>query len=78
MCYVEVRPTDDKRSNFDYLEMALRELKRKMKKENVFQDLKQKEFYRSPSEKKKFRRQEALKRRKREDNKTEWVRSNKS
>ena len=78
MCYVDVRQSDDKRSNADHVDLALKELKRKMKKENVLQELKKKEFYRSPSEKKKFRKQEAIKRRKREDNKTEWVRSNKN
>ena len=63
MCYVDVRQSDDKRSNADHVDLALKELKRKMKKENVLQELKKKEFYRSPSEKKKFRKQEAIKRR---------------
>lgn len=74
MCYVEVRD-DGQRKNCDWLDIALKELKRKMKKENIFQDLKRKEFHMAPSEKKRFKGQEAYKRRKREEKKSEWFKS---
>ena len=71
MCYVEVR-TDEKKDNQICVDIALRELKRKMKKEDIFQDLKRKEFYMAPSEKRRFRHKEAIKRRKRDDRKRQW------
>ena len=67
MCYVEIRSPDDKKNNSLNLEIALKKLKRKMKKENVLQDLKKSEFHVSPSAKRKLKRQEALKRLKREE-----------
>ena len=73
MSYVEVR-TNPNRKHSDLLNEALKELKRKMKKEGILQDLKKYEFYMSPSKKKRFRKKEAFKRLKREQRKTEWYR----
>ena len=67
MCYVEVKQSDDRRSNSDYLDMALKELKRKMKKENILQELKKKEHHLPPSMKRKLKRQEAIKRLRRDE-----------
>lgn len=78
MCYVEVRRSDDKRDNIGYVDAALKELKRKMKKENVLIDLKKKEHHVPPSAKKRLKRQEAIKRLKREENKAKWSKSNKN
>ena len=73
MSYVEVRTNPNKKHS-DLLNEALKELKRKMKKEGILQDLKKYEFYMSPSKKKRFRKKEAFKRLKREQRKTDWYR----
>jgi ribosomal protein S21 len=73
MCYVEVRPSDDRRSNQDYLDIALKELKHKMKKEDILQELKRREYYMAPSEKRRYRKQESIRRNKRDEKKLEWV-----
>lgn len=77
MCYVEVRRSDDKRDNLAYVDIALKELKRKMKKENVLQDLKKKEYHIRPSAKKKLKREEAVKRLKRDEIKSRRPKPNK-
>ena len=71
MSYVEVRTNPNKKPA-DLVNDALKELKRKMKKDGVLQDLKKYEFYMSPSKKKRFRKKEAFKRLKREQRKSEW------
>lgn len=78
MCYVEVRRSDDKRDNMAYVDVALKELKRKMKKENVLQELKKREHHVPPASKKRLKKQEAIKRMKREENKAKWSKSNKN
>lgn len=77
MSYVEVRNNNDKK-HADMVDIAIKELKRRVKKENIFQDLKRKEFYMSPSKKKRFRKNEAFKRRKREERKQIWYENNKN
>jgi ribosomal protein S21 len=74
MCYVEVRPVNENstKKHKDYVDDALKELKRRMKKEGILQDLKRHESYMSPSQKKRFRRNEAMKRRKRDNRKQQW------
>ena len=71
MSYVEIR-NNPNRKPADLVNDALKELKRKMKKEGVLQDLKKYEFYMSPSKKKRFRKKEAFKRLKREQRKQDW------
>jgi ribosomal protein S21 len=51
---------------------ALQELKRKMKKHQIMSELRRREFYMSPSEYKRYRKNEAEKRRKREQRKQKW------
>lgn len=76
MSYVDVKQSDNT-SDFRFnVEMALKELKRKMRKENIFQDLKRKEYYMTPSQRKKFRKQESLKRQRRDEKKKEWFDKN--
>jgi ribosomal protein S21 len=53
------------------VDSALKEFKRRMKKSGILQDLKRYESYMSPSKKKKFRKNEAIKRNKREQRKLE-------
>ena len=72
MCHVDVRPSDERRDSQVCLDIAIKELKRKMKKEDIFQDMKRKEFYLSPSATRRFRKKEAIKRKKREERKHLW------
>lgn len=77
MSYVEVRQNDEKsqykRKSQDFLDDALKELKKKLKKEGIMQDLKKHESYMSPSLKRRHKKNEAFKRRKREERKQEWM-----
>lgn len=63
---------EDSRKHKDSLDWALREFKKMVKKEGILQDLKKHESYMTPSQKKKFRKNEAMKRRKRDEKKQEW------
>lgn len=70
-CFVEIRSTDD-RKHGEQVDRALKELKRQMKKEGVLEDFQLKQAYMSPSKKRRFKRNEAFKRRKREERKQDW------
>jgi len=73
MSFVEVRSSEsNSKKHADFINDALKELKRQMKKEGILQDLKRHEAYMSPSKRKKFRKNEAFKRRKREERKEAW------
>ncbi len=76
--YVEVRQgsEDSKKSNKEYLEDAIKEFKRRVKKEGIMHELKLRESYMAPSLKKRYRRNEAMKRRKREERKQMWHKKN--
>lgn len=80
MSYVEVRQSsgDSPKTHRDNVESAIKELKRRMKKEGILYDLKLREFYMSPSKKKRYRKNEAMKRRKREERKQMWYKKNES
>jgi small subunit ribosomal protein S21 len=69
MAYVEIRG-DGKQK--DELEIALQKFKKQIKKSNLMQELRRREHYISPSAKKKLRRNESIKRVKREARKNEW------
>lgn len=75
MCYVEVRgdSMDSPKKQAEYLEAAIRELKRLVKKEDILTDLRKHDAYLKPSVKKRVKRNEAFKRRKREERKQEWL-----
>lgn len=75
MCYVEVRQgsRESTRKHIDYINDALKELKRRMKKEGVFYDLKKCEFYRSPSQKRRWKRNEAQKQRRIDERRSQWM-----
>jgi small subunit ribosomal protein S21 len=77
MSYVIVQYSDN-RKHTESLDRALKELKRRLKKEGLFQELKRREYYMSPSAKRKFRKNESFKRRKREEKKQEWNDKNQS
>lgn len=57
------------RAQFDY---ALRDFKKKLKKSELMNELRNREAYMPPSKKKRFRQNEAIKRRKRDERKQEW------
>jgi len=74
MSYVEVRQSNDDslKKHKDNVENALKEFKRRMKKDGILQELSLRESYMSPSKKKRYRKNEAMKRRKREERKQQW------
>ena len=57
------------RSNFD---RALREFKKKIKKSGILSELRRREAYMSPSKYKTWKKNESIKRRKRDERKQEW------
>ena len=68
--YIEIRD----REGLDHKEAvtrALNELKKQVKKSGLMQELKRREAYMSPSKKKRFRHNEAIKRLKREEKKND-------
>jgi ribosomal protein S21 len=78
MHYVEVRDERDHKASKNSLDIAIKKLKKILKNDGMFQELKKREHYMSPSEKLKFKKNEAFKRRKREERKQEWHDKNKS
>lgn len=60
------------RAQFDY---ALRDFKKKLKKSEIMNELRTREAYMSPSKKRRFRKNEAIKRRKRDERKQEWTKN---
>ena len=73
---VHVNLSGENRKDRDAVEFALRELKKKIKKSGLMQELRMREAYMSPSKYKKYRKNEAIKRRKRDERKNEWSRKN--
>ena len=75
MCYVEVRQSSDDspKKHKENVENALKEFKRRIKKDGILYELKLRESYMSPSKKKRFRHAEAMKRRRRDERKQQWV-----
>jgi len=57
--------------NFDH---ALRDFKKKIKKSGLMNDLRNREAYMSPSAYKRWRKNEAVKRKKRDEKKQDWSR----
>lgn len=51
----------------DDLDKALRQFSRMVKKSEIMQELRRREFFLKPSKKRQFKREEALRRRKREE-----------
>lgn len=63
---------DPKKDHLIEINAALEHLKKRLKKNNFHKDIKKKEYYMSPSQKRKYRHNEALKRLKRDEKKHEW------
>jgi len=62
--------------HIDEVEMALKELKKQVKKSGLMQELRRREHYVSPSKAKVLKRAESIKQRKREERKQEWNKQN--
>lgn len=69
---VKINLTGDFKKDRNALENALRDFKKKIKKSGIMNELRRREAYMPPSKKKKFRKNEAIKRRKRDERKQEW------
>lgn len=73
MNYVEIDSNSRHAKNHvGQVDWALKELRKQLKKDNFSYELKRREHYMSPSAKKRFRKNESIKRRKREDRKQQW------
>ena len=74
---VKINVTGDPKKDRTAFENGLREFRKQVKKSDIMNELRRRESYMSPSKTKRFRRNEALKRRKRDERKNEWNKRNK-
>lgn len=72
--YIEIKQSSSDPKKDKSLDIGLREFKKQIKKIGLMQELRRREAYMSPSQYRKFRKNEAIKRRKREEKKN--IRSN--
>ena len=74
MNYVKIDNIDGKnqKRHIEQVDYALRELKKQLKKDGLMPELRRREYYLSPSKKRRFKKAEALKKRKRADRKQQW------
>lgn len=74
MSYVNVDQIkkNSRRSHDEALSIALQIFKRKVKESGVMNELRNRKFHRTPSQKRRFKENEAIKRRKREERKQQW------
>lgn len=70
---VYVIQTGDPKKDRANIDFALREFKKKIKKSGIMNELRQRESYMSPSQYKRYRKNEAIKRKKRDEKKQEWT-----
>lgn len=78
--YVEVRAgnSQNRKDHEVAVAHALSELKRDVKKEGLMQELRRRESYMSPSKYRRFKHNEAVKQKKRDERKVEWSGKSKS
>lgn len=69
---IDIQVTGDKKKDRDALDDALKLLKRDTKKIELMKEIRRREYYMSPSKYKKYRKNEAIKRRKRDERSKEW------
>lgn len=69
---VHIVQTGDVKKDKANVDLALRDFKKKVKKSGIMNELRQREAYMSPSAYKRYRKNEAIKRRKRDEKKQEW------
>lgn len=70
---VFITQTGDYKKDKANIDAALRDFKKKIKKSGIMNELRQREAYMSPSKYKRYRKNEAIKRRKRDEKKQEWT-----
>lgn len=73
---VYVNTSGDPRKDKDAVDIALRDFKKKVKKSGLMQELKNRESYMAPSKARRFKKNESIKQRKRDEKKTDWSRNN--
>ncbi|MGH2564057.1 MAG: 30S ribosomal protein S21 [Ginsengibacter sp.] len=69
MSYIEIKITGDEKRDRAAFDVGLSEFKKRMKRSGIMEDYRRKEHYLSPSAARKFKRNEAIKRRKRDERK---------
>jgi ribosomal protein S21 len=71
MSYINIDEIRKRRGNSksDPLTIGLREFKRKVKEAGIIEEVRERSFYKSPSEKRRFKKKESFRRKKREENK---------
>lgn len=72
---VIVNYTGDFKKDRAALDAALRDFKKKIKKSEIMDELRERESYMNPSLKRRYRKNEAIKRRKRDERKLQWSRN---
>jgi ribosomal protein S21 len=69
---VFVNNTGDAKKDRAAVDVALREFKKRIKKSEIMNELREREAYMTPSKYKRYRKNEAIKRRKRDSRKSQW------
>ena len=69
---VFVNNTGDLKKDRAAVDAALREFKKRVKKSEIMNELREREAFMTPSKYKRYRKNEAIKRRKRDGRKTQW------
>lgn len=79
MAYIEIIPDANQTRHIAQVDYALKEMRKQLKRDGIFEELKLKSEYMSPSKARRFKRNEAFKRKKRDERKQNWfVRNNPS
>lgn len=68
---VHINTTGDAKKDKSSLESAIREFKKRVKKSGIMNELREREAYMKPSAYKKFRRNESIKQKKRDERKSQ-------
>ena len=69
---VKVNITGDAKKDRTSFDNAMKEFKKQTKKSGIMNELRRREAYMSPSKYRRWRKNEAIKRRKRDEKKQEW------
>ena len=78
MSYIKIEPDNDHAKHIVQVDYALKELRKILKRDGIFEELKNREGFMSPSKKRRFKKSEAFKRKKREERKQNWFVKNRS
>jgi ribosomal protein S21 len=75
---IPVRTSEDKKKHINDVTFALLELKKLVKKEDLISEFRSREAYMSPSKARRYKTNESIKQRKRDQKKQEWYEKNNS